>query len=461
MLVAKNTINNEIVYSYEYDTEELRKLSKEKVLVCQECNNPVILRSGKVKVTHFAHNKCQCTYAYWENESEAHMKAKIEIKAKLESLYPDSKVYLEYRVDETQQRSDIMLIHADGRKWAFEIQLSRIPIDQLIERRKLYLKANVLDFWLMGYEYSWSTDYTAWHEISSFRTILNKLAFDGGITINDIPLDLITLVKKEKAYRIFDLNLLNMASNSYQKAKEAIYNALKIRYYNAKVTKDTLIGNTTEKADILLESKNGTKFAINLLYKKHHDILPEQSITEYKFFRNTQYTKSGVQVFWISGIYNYNSHEYYFIRDLGFDYFILNLENSYLIEAYYGNGYSNKFLIKDLVLSKTFIGSSYLLEDINLVNKLSRYKHDGYIIYDEKCPECRETLRLKRSYSNPILYCNCGYTKDTEGVYCPDCRYPMKLLYSKATYTHYWKCTNYSNCFTRVDARIEHKTSNV
>ena len=51
MLVAKNKLNDEVVSSYLCNVEYLKQLSKDKALACQECNNQVIFKSGRVKST--------------------------------------------------------------------------------------------------------------------------------------------------------------------------------------------------------------------------------------------------------------------------------------------------------------------------------------------------------------------------------------------------------------------------
>jgi competence CoiA-like predicted nuclease len=460
MLVARNKLNDEIVYSYQCDADYLKKLSKEKELVCQECSRPMIFKRGKVKVAHFAHRQCECTYVYWENESANHMRAKIEIKAKLELLYPNSNVYIEYKVEETQQRSDIMIIHPDGERWAFEIQLSRITIGELLERRKLYLKAGVLDFWLMGYDYSKSISFSVWEESEIFNSELNTLTIGETILINNISLSTMVFKKTNSVIKIFDSNVLSIAADSYFKAKEALYNTLKNRYYSSTVIKDAPIGNDGEKADVLMVSKNGTKFAINLLYKNYHDILLENSAGDYLSQRLLCYEKAGVNLFWVNGVYKVDCNSYSFSGYGGYGYeshgyYLEEKEGSYFIKNDYYREYYSEFPIENITINKINPGDTYLLEDAVKVNEFNSYKRDRYIEYKEKCPKCNTTLRLKRQFSYPIFYCNCGYTKNVEYLNCPSCRSEMKFKYSKFNFRSYWMCKDYPSCNTTIDARID------
>ncbi|MBZ9688489.1 topoisomerase DNA-binding C4 zinc finger domain-containing protein [Clostridium estertheticum] len=457
MLVAKILFNNEIVYSYICNRDYLKKLSKDKALVCQECNNPVIFKSGRVKIAHFAHYKCECPNVYWENESADHMRSKVEIKEKLELLYPNSNVYLEYKVEETQQRSDVMIIHPDGERWAFEVQLSRITIAELFERRSLYLKSGVLDFWLMGYEYSSSVSFS-----TSEGSRVFKLTIDESIFIDDINLNSISIRTKNKSYSIYDVNLIRIAAEAYKKDKVVLYNALRTRYYNSEVTVDSKI-DSNETVDILIISKSGTKFAINLLYRYYHDMHPEYSIDDYMLNIKLHCEKAGVNLFWVNGMYKVDKNSYCCYRGYegyGYEscgYYLEEKEGAYFIKNDYYREYYSEFPIENITISKLDADVSFLLEDTVKVNEFSDYKRDRYIEYKERCPNCNSSLRIKRQFSYPILYCSCGYTKRVETLNCPSCRFEMKFKYSKANFRHYWICKNYPDCNTITDVRIDNR----
>jgi competence CoiA-like predicted nuclease len=95
----------------------------------------------------------KCTYEYFESETEVHIESKITLRNRLKELYPNSYVAIEYKIEDTQQISDVIVIHEDGEKWAFEIQCKRLPLDILMKRSNLYRAAGVQDFWLLNYNF--------------------------------------------------------------------------------------------------------------------------------------------------------------------------------------------------------------------------------------------------------------------------------------------------------------------
>ncbi|WP_413227187.1 competence protein CoiA [Cytobacillus oceanisediminis] len=107
-------------------------------------------RSGSIRRSYFAHKKNECSYPYGEPESEQHMNGKVCLAEWLSSLFPNSRVELEYKVEITNQRSDVMVLHPFGERWAFEFQCSVIPGLVWEERHQLYQAAGVKDFWILG-----------------------------------------------------------------------------------------------------------------------------------------------------------------------------------------------------------------------------------------------------------------------------------------------------------------------
>jgi competence protein CoiA len=138
--------------AYEIDNvDNVKALVNNNELICPECRNPVQFKAGPTKIWHFAHKpNTECTYPYWEPESEQHLKGKLVLKEWLEKLYPNSQVELEYKVDATNQRSDIMVIHSDGSFEAYEFQCSPISDTIMSERHNLYKSAGIKDTWIFG-----------------------------------------------------------------------------------------------------------------------------------------------------------------------------------------------------------------------------------------------------------------------------------------------------------------------
>ena len=135
---------------YIEDVNFLRTLSNEGNLHCPDCQTSVILVAGRRRVHHFRHQaNVECTYDS-EPETEEHARGKINIYKWLKKRYPEAKVEFEYRIIETNQRADVIVIFPDGEKWAFEMQCSPISGDKWVKRSKLYKQAGVKDFWFIG-----------------------------------------------------------------------------------------------------------------------------------------------------------------------------------------------------------------------------------------------------------------------------------------------------------------------
>lgn len=148
MFIAMDNEQNRI-NSLLIDEETLRTKSRNKEILCPDCEKPVRFRSGTMR-PHFYHARNECVNIYSEPESETHLKGKTLIYDWLKSLYPSANVQLEWKVDETNQRSDVMIIHENGEKWAFEFQCSPISESVWNERHQLYNKAGVRDFWIIS-----------------------------------------------------------------------------------------------------------------------------------------------------------------------------------------------------------------------------------------------------------------------------------------------------------------------
>ena len=112
---------------------------------CPVCHQPVIFRSGKKTVPHFAHHKSQrCTVAS-EPESAAHLTGKLRLFEHL-SMHTNA-CHLEKYFPEIKQKADIYF------EWhnhcvAIEFQCSGIPLARLQERTNGYLSIRVTPIWI-------------------------------------------------------------------------------------------------------------------------------------------------------------------------------------------------------------------------------------------------------------------------------------------------------------------------
>lgn len=138
-----------MVNSLSMDEEILRKKSRNKEIFCPDCRHNVRFRSGTFRA-HFYHEKNGCTNPFAEPESETHLKGKVLLYGWLKSLYPSANVQLEWKVDETNQRSDVMVLHNNGERWAFEFQCTPISEEVWKERHDLYAQAGITDFWILS-----------------------------------------------------------------------------------------------------------------------------------------------------------------------------------------------------------------------------------------------------------------------------------------------------------------------
>jgi len=152
MFIATDS-NGDRINSLLYDEITLERRAKNNEIFCPECGNNLKFRSGTFR-PHFWHGKNNRTYSYSEPESETHIKGKTLLYDWLRSLYPKADVQLEWKIEETNQRSDVIVIHKNGEKWAFEFQCTPISEIVWLERHSLYKQAGVHDFWIMSSDVS-------------------------------------------------------------------------------------------------------------------------------------------------------------------------------------------------------------------------------------------------------------------------------------------------------------------
>ncbi len=147
MLVAKTMHGDRISLAMNRNQEHLRKLRKNEVFFCPECQEEVILKIGKKRIPHFAHKKgTSCTESY-ERESEYHLQGKVQLFKWLHTQGVEP--VLEQYEQTIAQRSDIGFVY-NGRKYAIEYQCSPIPSDLFKKRTISYQKANITPIWILG-----------------------------------------------------------------------------------------------------------------------------------------------------------------------------------------------------------------------------------------------------------------------------------------------------------------------
>ncbi|MDH6373681.1 competence protein CoiA [Paenibacillus sp. PastF-3] len=184
--------------SFEEDEVLMRSLSKSCSLLCPDCHSMVIYRAGSKK-PHFAHHKvCINPNPYSEPESDTHRIGKFLLYTWLKGIYPKSEVQMEYYLFETKQRSDIMVIHPDGARWAFEFQCSKITGALWLERHMLYESANVQDFWILNHQIVRSVDDNNIRFIGLEDSIYKKQSY---LAYLDVPNERVRILAGIGTYR--------------------------------------------------------------------------------------------------------------------------------------------------------------------------------------------------------------------------------------------------------------------
>ena len=113
--------------------------------LCLECNEEVVLKTGRHRVNHFAHaNPIACQFA--EGESEAHRRCKIEIYLALKKTPGVEDVALERALGEV--RPDVSA-RINGVRVAIEVQISSLSIDTIMRRTIDYYRKGICVLWLL------------------------------------------------------------------------------------------------------------------------------------------------------------------------------------------------------------------------------------------------------------------------------------------------------------------------
>ncbi|WJH37090.1 competence protein CoiA family protein [Paenibacillus sp. CC-CFT747] len=150
MFIAEHVSDNELRYcSFEEEESFLRNLASARHLICPDCRALVRYRAGTKRPHFYHHRECDNPNPFSEPETGTHRLGKFVLYKWLKLLYPESRVELEYYLPETKQRSDVMILHPSGQRWAFEFQCSRITGSAWLERHELYKHAGVEDFWIL------------------------------------------------------------------------------------------------------------------------------------------------------------------------------------------------------------------------------------------------------------------------------------------------------------------------
>jgi len=138
MLCAKRKSDGQTVSAY---LESKRNAP----FVCLDCNEEVILKTGRNRVNHFAHaNPIACKF--FEGESDTHRQCKFEIFRSLQNASGVRNVVLERPLGSV--RPDVSAV-INGVPVAIEVQISSLSVETIMRRTIDYHQRGIYVLWLL------------------------------------------------------------------------------------------------------------------------------------------------------------------------------------------------------------------------------------------------------------------------------------------------------------------------
>jgi competence CoiA-like predicted nuclease len=147
MLTAILEAGERICLGDGWEKEKLLLMRERERFCCPQCQEHVILKLGDKRIYHFSHLKGNnCSFEH-ENESEYHLKGKLQLYQwlKTQGLNP----VLEFYDSNINQRADITFTISEKR-YAIEFQCSSISEAVFIKRTKGYLSSGYTPIWILG-----------------------------------------------------------------------------------------------------------------------------------------------------------------------------------------------------------------------------------------------------------------------------------------------------------------------
>jgi competence CoiA-like predicted nuclease len=132
--------------------ENPRRTLQAQRLICQLCEERMIIRQGLVVRPHFAHTRaCSMPYAA-HPESPEHLLGKWHVRAYLRGQpeFAGTTIELEVPITARQRIADILVTFPQGHRLAVEIQLASITPGELEARSKDYLDDGIDVLWALG-----------------------------------------------------------------------------------------------------------------------------------------------------------------------------------------------------------------------------------------------------------------------------------------------------------------------
>jgi competence protein CoiA len=146
MLSARRKVDGQTVLAYDERKEN-------GPFCCLECGDPVILKTGRNRINHFAHEFPLARH-YAENESDDHRRCKLEIYQALLRHPNATHVALERQLGEV--RPDVSA-RINGVPVAIEVQISNLSVETIRQRTIEYFRKGIAVLWLL----QWTPDLDA------------------------------------------------------------------------------------------------------------------------------------------------------------------------------------------------------------------------------------------------------------------------------------------------------------
>lgn len=117
---------------------------------CQQCNQQVVVKKGRINIHHFAHFPGSPPCVWWEPESEKHLAMKERI---MQLLTRDNAVILaefEYKLTHKSYAlyPDVYVELVDGTRIAIECQISSKSLQDFVWKTLSYSDMSVYTLWL-------------------------------------------------------------------------------------------------------------------------------------------------------------------------------------------------------------------------------------------------------------------------------------------------------------------------
>ncbi|WP_332650360.1 competence protein CoiA [Lysinibacillus sp. 54212] len=147
MLVALTKQHEVFMLTPRITEAALKQLRKTTVFYCPQCQEPLQLKIGAIKIPHFAHQKnSSCDTNFSEGESYEHILGKQQLYTQLSQL--GLEVKLEAYLPQLRQRPDL-LVSKNNKNYALEFQCSPISPEMLQMRNDGYRSKQILPIWLV------------------------------------------------------------------------------------------------------------------------------------------------------------------------------------------------------------------------------------------------------------------------------------------------------------------------